>query len=115
MCASGSPWHPARFWAPRPAERSAGRSPGASDGAPIDPSAPDGPGAPAYREHRLPLAMGGSLGVGMLSSLLGVGGGIVQVPLMRLVMGAPMAIAAATSNYLIGVTAAAGRSEERRV
>ena len=88
--------------------RSAGRPSGASDGAPIDPSAPDGPGAPAYRAHRLPLAMGGSLGVGILSSLLGVGGGIVQVPLMRLVMGAPMAIAAATSNYLIGITAAAG-------
>lgn len=88
--------------------RSAGRPSGASDGAPIDPSAPDGPGAPAYRAHRLPLAMGGSLGVGILSSLLGVGGGIVQVPLMRLVMGAPMAVAAATSNYLIGITAAAG-------
>jgi uncharacterized membrane protein YfcA len=87
--------------------RSAGRPSGASDGAPIDPSAPDGPGAPAYRAHRLPLAMGGSLGVGILSSLLGVGGGIVQVPLMRLVMGAPMAVAAATSNYLIGITAAA--------
>lgn len=89
--------------------RSTARWSGASDGAaPVDPSAPDGPDVPAYRAHRLPLALGGSLGVGMMSSLLGVGGGIVQVPLMRLVMGAPIAVAAATSNYLLGITAAAG-------
>lgn len=74
----------------------------------IDPAAADGPGAPAYRSRRSGLAIGGSVGVGAVSSLLGVGGGVVAVPLMRLTMGAPMAVAAATSNYLIGVTAAAG-------
>ncbi len=74
----------------------------------VDPAAPGGADAPAYRAHRLPLALVGSLGVGAMSSLLGVGGGIVQVPLMRLLMRAPMSVAAATSNYLLGITAAAG-------
>ena len=43
----------------------------------------------------------------MLSALLGVGGGIVKVPLMHLVMGVPLKVATATSNLMIGVTAAA--------
>lgn len=74
----------------------------------VDPAAADGPDAPAYRSRRSGLVRGGSVGIGVISSLLGVGGGIVAVPLMRLAMGTPMAIAAATSNYVIGVTAAAG-------
>jgi hypothetical protein len=74
----------------------------------IDPSAPDGPGAPAYRSHRVPEAVAGSVGAGVISALLGVGGGVVKVPLLRLVMGVPFHVASATSNYVIGVTAAAG-------
>lgn len=73
-----------------------------------DPAAPDGPRAPAYRARRLPLAVGGSFLAGNVSGLLGVGGGIVTVPLIHLVMGAPMRIAVATSNFMIGLTAAAG-------
>lgn len=73
-----------------------------------DPAAPDGPGAPEYRTHNLPLALGGSVGAGFTSALLGVGGGIVKVPLMRLVMGVPIHVATATSNFVLGVTAAAG-------
>jgi uncharacterized protein len=75
---------------------------------PIDPAAPDGPNAPAYRSRRLPAAVGGSFLAGNVSGLLGVGGGIVTVPLVHLLMGAPMPIAVATSNFMIGVTAAAG-------
>lgn len=74
----------------------------------IDPSAPDGPGAPAYRSHRLPETLAGSVGAGVVSALLGVGGGVVKVPLLRLVMGVPLHVATATSTYIIGVTAAAG-------
>jgi uncharacterized membrane protein YfcA len=74
----------------------------------LEPSAPDGPGAPAYRRRRLPLAIGGSFLAGNVSGLLGVGGGIVMVPLMHLIMGAPMRIAVATSNFMMGMTAAAG-------
>jgi uncharacterized protein len=73
-----------------------------------DPTIPDGPGAPAYRTHRLPQAWGGSLVAGHASGLLGVGGGIVSVPLITILMGAPMRVAVATSNVMIGITAAAG-------
>lgn len=75
---------------------------------PVDPTAPDGPLAPAYRTHRLSAALAGSVGAGASSALLGIGGGVVKVPLLQLVMGAPLHVATATSNYVIGVTAAAG-------
>jgi hypothetical protein len=75
---------------------------------PVEPMAPDGPTAPAYRARRLPLALGGSVGAGAASALLGVGGGTVKVPVMRLVMGVPLHVATATSNFMIGATAAAG-------
>jgi len=78
------------------------------DGAPVDPAADDGPSAPAYRERRVPAAVGGSFLAGNVSGLLGIGGGVVTVPLIHLVMGAPMRVAVATSNYMIGLTAAAG-------
>lgn len=74
----------------------------------VQPAAPDGPGAPEYRNRRVPAAVGASFVAGNVSGLLGVGGGIVIVPLMRLVMGAPMRVAVATSNFMIGITAAAG-------
>lgn len=85
-----------------------GDAPEPADDEGLRPSAPDGPDAPAYRTHRLPLAIGGSFVAGNVSGLLGVGGGIVTVPLVHLVMGAPMRVAVATSNFMIGITAAAG-------
>lgn len=75
---------------------------------PLDPAAPDGPGAPAYRRRRLPAAVAGAFGGGNLSGLLGVGGGIVTVPIIHLLMGAPMQVGVTTSNFIIGITAAAG-------
>lgn len=74
----------------------------------VDPTAPDGPTAPPYRTHRLPLAIAGAFGGGNLSGLLGVGGGIVTVPIIHLLMRAPMQVAVTTSNFMIGITAAAG-------
>jgi uncharacterized membrane protein YfcA len=62
---------------------------------------------PGYRVHSLRAGVVGSLGAGLVSALLGVGGGIVKVPLMHLVMGVPLRVATATSNLMIGVTAAA--------
>lgn len=41
---------------------------------------------------------------GFLSGLLGIGGGIVQVPLMNVLMRVPVKAAAATSSYMVGVT-----------
>jgi uncharacterized membrane protein YfcA len=74
----------------------------------VDPTAPDGPGEPAYRGVRVPLAIGGSFVAGNVSGLLGIGGGAVTVPLVHLLMTAPMKVAVATSNYIIGITGAAG-------
>ncbi len=45
---------------------------------------------------------------GMVSALLGVGGGVVQVPILHLILGYPIKAAVATSTYMIGVTAATG-------
>ncbi len=60
-----------------------------------------------YTVKRLPLGLFGSGVAGMISGLLGVGGGPIKVPLMYLVMGVPFKVATATSNFMIGVTAAA--------
>ena len=61
----------------------------------------------SYRVKHLPLGLVGSAGAGIVSGLLGVGGGIIKVPLMYLVMGVPFKVATATSNFMVGVTAAA--------
>lgn len=45
---------------------------------------------------------------GNLSGLLGVGGGVVQVPVMNLLLGMPIKAAAATSSHIISLTAMAG-------
>jgi uncharacterized membrane protein YfcA len=54
------------------------------------------------------VASAGSLAAGGVSSLLGVGGGIVFTPLLHLVVGLDFHKAVATSIYLIGVTAGSG-------
>jgi uncharacterized membrane protein YfcA len=53
-------------------------------------------------------AVGGSLFAGGISGLLGVGGGIVQVPIIYLILRAPLKVATATSAYMIGITALSG-------
>lgn len=45
---------------------------------------------------------------GMISSMTGVGGGMVKVPLMNIYMHVPMKAASATSSYMIGITAFSG-------
>jgi uncharacterized membrane protein YfcA len=60
-----------------------------------------------YRAERLGLGAAVSLLAGTLSGLLGVGGGFLKVPAMTLGMRVPMRVAAATSNFMIGVTAVA--------
>ena len=49
-----------------------------------------------------------SLGAGNVSGLFGVGGGAFKVPIMNLLMGVPLKATVATSNLMIGVTAATG-------
>ncbi len=60
-----------------------------------------------YETRRLPLGSAVSLVAGAVSGMLGIGGGFLKVPAMNLGMEVPMKVAAATSNFMIGVTAAA--------
>ena len=62
---------------------------------------------PLSRRLAVP-ALAGAGSAGVISSLLGIGGGIVKVPLVHLVLGRSMRVSVATSNFVIGVTAAAG-------
>jgi uncharacterized protein len=64
-------------------------------------------GGPGYAVRRLPAGLSLSLLAGIISALLGVGGGVVKVPAMHVVMGVPLRVATATSNLMIGVTASA--------
>jgi uncharacterized membrane protein YfcA len=65
-------------------------------------------GMVAYRVKRLPLAIAASFVAGNVSSLLGIGGGIIKVPILNAWCGIPLRAAAATSAFMIGVTATAG-------
>jgi len=60
-----------------------------------------------YRVRNLGRGVAGATGAGIASALLGIGGGIVKVPLMHLSMGVPLRVATATSNPMVGITAAA--------
>jgi len=45
---------------------------------------------------------------GMISSMTGVGGGSIKVPLMNIYMHVPLKVASTTSSYMIGITAFSG-------
>ena len=61
-----------------------------------------------YAVRRLPLSLFASFLAGNLSTLLGIGGGVVKVPVLVTWSGVPMRVAAATSAFMIGVTATSG-------
>jgi hypothetical protein len=79
----------------------------AAPDAPVDSRAAGPLDGPGYRARRLVPASIASLGAGVIAALLGVGGGVINVPTMHLLMGVPLRVAAATSNLMIGVTAVA--------
>lgn len=62
----------------------------------------------AYRLKRLPFALSITFVAGIISSLVGVGGGILVVPALNSWCGIPMRVAAATSAVILGVTAFPG-------
>jgi uncharacterized membrane protein YfcA len=66
---------------------------------------PDGP--QAYHVHRVPLGFGLMFGAGTLSGLLGIGSGALKVLAMDQAMRMPFKVSTTTSNFMIGVTAAA--------
>lgn len=61
--------------------------------------------ASSYQAVRLGLGAPIAYVAGLLSGLLGVGGGFMKVPAMTAAMRVPVKVAAATSNFMIGVTA----------
>jgi len=63
-----------------------------------------------YEVTRTPLTVFIGYFAGIVSGLLGVGGGVINVPTMNLVSKIPVKVASATSNFMIGVTAAASAS-----
>lgn len=60
-----------------------------------------------HLRHPTAVAAGASVGAGIVSGLLGVGGGVLNVPILHVIMGRPFDRAVATSILMIGVTAAA--------
>jgi uncharacterized membrane protein YfcA len=81
--------------------------PASGDGVPPAPTVLDRLGGEGYQVRNLGRGILGALGAGVASALLGIGGGIIKVPLMHLAMGVPLRVATATSNLMIGITAAA--------
>lgn len=66
---------------------------------------PEGPRR--YTVHRVPLGFSIMLVAGTLSGLLGIGSGVVKVLAMDQAMRLPFKVSTTTSNFMIGVTAAA--------
>jgi uncharacterized protein len=66
------------------------------------------PGGPqAYHAHAIPTGFSLMFVAGMLSGLLGIGSGAVKVLAMDQAMRLPFKVSTTTSNFMIGVTAAA--------
>jgi hypothetical protein len=61
----------------------------------------------AYRVRRMPLGMLLMYGAGLISALLGIGSGVLKIPAMDTALRLPIKVSSATSNFMIGVTAAA--------
>jgi uncharacterized protein len=60
-----------------------------------------------YTVGRIPLGLSLMYGAGLISALLGIGSGVLKIPAMDTALGLPIKVSSATSNFMIGVTAAA--------
>jgi uncharacterized membrane protein YfcA len=80
---------------------------GWADALRLDASYPDRGQRVAYRVQRLPLGMVLMYGAGLISALLGIGSGVLKIPAMDSALRLPIKVSSATSNFMIGVTAAA--------
>jgi len=63
---------------------------------------------PPRTEFSVSRGVGWSAFVGFISSLLGIGGGILHVPILVTLLRFPVHVAAATSHFVLAITAAAG-------
>lgn len=69
---------------------------------------PTATGKQAYSVQRAPAGFALMFVAGILSALLGIGSGIIKVIAMDQLMRLPFKVSTTTSNFMIGVTAAAG-------
>jgi len=60
-----------------------------------------------YHVRRVPLGLVLMYGAGLISALLGIGSGVLKIPPMDTALRLPIKVSTATSNFMIGVTAAA--------
>ena len=70
-------------------------------------SYPSDQGFKSYPVHHIPLGYAIMFAAGGLSGILGIGSGALKVVALDRVMGLPFKVSTATSNFMIGVTAAA--------
>lgn len=85
-----------------------GKSSPWSDRLQLSGSYPDGAGGEcSYKVDRISAGFATMFGAGTLSGLLGIGSGAVKVLAMDQVMRIPFKVSTTTSNFMIGVTAAA--------
>ncbi len=73
----------------------------------LEGSYPTAAGPQPYSSTRVPAGFGLMFGAGTLSGLLGIGSGAVKVLAMDQAMRLPFKVSTTTSNFMIGVTAAA--------
>ncbi len=60
-----------------------------------------------YLPERIPIGIGVGTGAGIVSGMLGIGGGVIKVPVMNLIMKIPLRAAAGTSSFMVGMTSVA--------
>src|SRR6267154_33454 len=60
-----------------------------------------------YHVRRVPLGLALMYGAGLISALLGIGSGVLKIPAMDTALRLPIKVSSATSNFMIGATAAA--------
>ncbi len=73
----------------------------------MDSTYPSVDGTKAYHVHNVPSGFGLMFVAGVLSGLLGIGSGSIKVIAMDQAMRIPFKVSTTTSNFMIGVTAAA--------
>jgi len=57
-----------------------------------------------WKIHRTPLGLGLFIIIGIMAGMFGLGAGWANVPVLNLLMGAPLKISVATSKFLLSIT-----------
>jgi uncharacterized membrane protein YfcA len=91
----------------RPEDHDTGRKDALAESLHLDGSYPTPEGPRHYRVGRVKTGFSLMFGAGTLSGLLGIGSGALKVIAMDQAMGVPFKVSTTTSNFMIGVTAAA--------